>query len=300
MNKALSKAFMHRARLKNRYHRFPTERNKTLYKKQRNFCVGLLKKEKRSYYNNLDLKVFKDNKSFWKTIKPLFSDKAKSKTNITLIDKEKVFIDKNEVAEVLNTFFIEAVQSLEIERFNDGENEIQHGNIDEVIDNIITNYKQHPSILKIKENVKVETKFKFTDTTGDEIYSKIKSLDPKKASMENDIPAKMLIGTNDIISAYISKMFNESKNSESFPNSLKTADITPIYKEKEKTSKKNYRPVSILPVVSKLYEENMYEQMSSYANKFLSPYLFGYRKGHGTHCLLVMIEMWRKALDEKR
>ena len=49
----------------------------------------------------------------------------------------------------------------------------------------------------IKENVKVETKFKFTDTTGDEIYSKIKSLDPKKASMENDIPAKMLIGTND-------------------------------------------------------------------------------------------------------
>ena len=91
--------------------------------------------------------------------------------------------------------------------------------------------------------------------------------------MENDIPAKMLIGTNDIISVHISKMYNDSKNSEHFPNSLKTADITPIHKEKEKTNKKNYRPVSILPILSKLYEGNMNEQISSYVDKILSPYL---------------------------
>ena len=41
MNKTLSKAFMHRARLKNRYHKFPTEKNETIYKKHRNFCVSL-------------------------------------------------------------------------------------------------------------------------------------------------------------------------------------------------------------------------------------------------------------------
>ena len=45
----------------------------------------------------------------------------------------------------------------------------------------------------------------------------------------------------------------------------------------------------------------MNEQMTSYIEKYLSPYIFGYRKGHGTqHCLLAMIEMWRKALDEKK
>ena len=155
--------------------------------------------------------------------------------------------------------------------------------------------------MNIKKNVKVENRFKFTDTTEDEIYSKIKSFDPKKAGVENDIPAKILIGSNDIVSGYIAKMYNESKNSNKFPVSLKTADITPIHKEKEKTFKKNYRPVSILPILSKLYEGNMSEEILSYVEQYLSPYLFGYRKGHGTqHCLLVMIEMWRKALDEKK
>ena len=119
--------------------------------------------------------------------------------------------------------------------------------------------------------------------------------------MENDIPAKILIGTNDIVSGYLSEIYNNSKIIEKYPNSLKTADVTPIHKEKERTLKKNYRPVSILPIISKLFEGNMNEQMSTYIEKYLSPYLFGYRKGHSAqHCLLVMIEMWRKALDEQK
>ena len=45
----------------------------------------------------------------------------------------------------------------------------------------------------------------------------------------------------------------------------------------------------------------MKEQISTYIENYLSPFLFGYRKGHGTqHCLLVMIEMWKKALDEHK
>ena len=59
MNRTLSKAFMHRSKLKNRYHKFPTEANKNLYKKHRNFCVSL---EKKKYYNNLDWKLIENNK----------------------------------------------------------------------------------------------------------------------------------------------------------------------------------------------------------------------------------------------
>ena len=96
------------------------------------------------------------------------------------------------------------MQNFEIENvFCNDKNENQSENIDEVLDNIIEKYKLHPSILKIKKNVNVIDKFKFNDTTEGEIYSKIKSLDPKKACMENDIPAKMLIGTNDISLAVI-------------------------------------------------------------------------------------------------
>ena len=64
MNKTLSKAFMHRSKLRNKYNKNPTENNKIFYNQQRNFCVSLLKKEKRKYYNNLDPKIFKDNKTF--------------------------------------------------------------------------------------------------------------------------------------------------------------------------------------------------------------------------------------------
>jgi len=181
MNRTLSKAFMHRSKLKNKYNKLPTEENKNSYKKYRNFCVSLLKKEKKKYFNNLDLKNIADNKTFWKSVKPLFSGKSNSKTNITIIENEKVINEKEEVAEILNNYFIEAVKDLEIEKFTDqNETEIATININEVIDNILEKYQNHPSILKIRENVKVENKFRFDLTTEDEIYTKIKSLDPQK------------------------------------------------------------------------------------------------------------------------
>ena len=64
---------------------------------------------------------------------------------------------------------------------------------------------------------------------------------------------------------------------------------------------KNYRPVSLIPIVSKLFERYMYNQMLAYIETFLSPYLFGYRRGYSTEqCLIVMLEKWKKALDEKQ
>ena len=301
MNKRLSKEFMHRSRLRNKYLKNLTEHNKILYKKQRNFCVSLLKKEKNKYYSNLDLKIFEDNKKFWQGIKPLFSDKTTLKRNIILIENGILTSDSNEVAEKLNNYFIDAVENLEIEQFISEENIEPSEDADEHINNVIEKYKSHPSILKIKENVKFETKFEFNDINEDKIYDRVKTLDPKKASIQNDIPTKILIGSNDIVSSYLSKMYNTSKNSQNYPSSLKLADVTPIYKAKERILKKNYRPVSLIPILSKIYEKNMYDPIYSYIEKFLSPFLFGFRKGHSTQqCLLVMIEMWKKALDEKK
>ena len=71
MNKTLSKAFMRRGKLKNKYNKHPTEHNFQLHNKQRNYCVTLLKKEKKGYFNNLDLKIFTNNKTFWKNVRPL-------------------------------------------------------------------------------------------------------------------------------------------------------------------------------------------------------------------------------------
>ena len=91
----------------------------------------------------------------------------------------------------------------------------------------------------------------------------------------------------------------EIVHSKKFPIHLKNADITPMFKKLERILKKNYRPVSILPTVSKIFERLMQEQINSFVVKHLSPYLCGYRKGYNTqYALLVMIEKWKKSLDE--
>ena len=83
-----------------------------------------------------------------------------------------------------------------------------------------------------------------------------------------------------------------------FSSQLKLADITPLHKKLETINKENYRPVSLLPVVSKLFERLMQKQMIAYIEKFLSPYLCGYRKGFNSqYALIAMIEKWKKCLD---
>ena len=101
----------------------------------------------------------------------------------------------------------------------------------------------------------------------------------------------------DVVSNYLTSICNDSKTGQIFPESLKRADIIPIYKKEDRTNKDNYLPVSLLPTVSKLLKRDMYNQINSYIEKYLSPYLFGFRKGHSTEqCLIVMIEQWKKHL----
>ena len=299
MTKAISKEIMHRSKLKNNFNKNPNEENKKLYKRQRNFCVAQLKRERKKYYNNLDLRIFKDNKNFWQTVKPLFSDKQQLlERNIVILDDEKVYSDNTVVAEKLNNFFVEAVQSLEIQLYiSEAEINDCAGNIEE----IVKQYERHPSILQIKENVNITDKFVFDDTTPHDIYKRILDLDPKKASIENDIPIKILMRSNDIVAKHLAEIYNNSENNENYPCSLKLGTIIPINKKTTRTRlKKDYRPVRLFPIISKLYEKNMYDQIYAYIDKFLSPYLFGYRKNHSTEqCLTIMMEVWKKALDYK-
>ena len=83
-----------------------------------------------------------------------------------------------------------------------------------------------------------------------------------------------------------------------FPVNLKNADITPIFKTFERVLKTNYRAVSILPTLSKIYEKICYKQIYGYFDNISSKYLCGFRKGNITqHCLLFMLEKLKKALD---
>ena len=92
MNKELEKEIMHITRLRKNLLRNRSDENKRKYSKQRNYCVSLLRKTKKNYYSNLNEKEIKDNKTFWKTVKPFFSDKTPSDEKITLIEKDEIMI----------------------------------------------------------------------------------------------------------------------------------------------------------------------------------------------------------------
>ena len=301
VTKKLRKAIMTRSRLKNKYNKNPNEENRILYKKQRNFCVSILRKEKKKYYNNLDLRIFDDNKKFWRTVKPLFSDKQKVlDRNIVIVENGIVYTDNKEVAEKLNNYFIEAVTNLEIEPFEINTQNICSDQIDQ-LEEIFKQYELHPSILKIKEKITIDEQFSFGDLAEQDMQNQILQLNSKKAGIANDFPAKMLKGSNDIVSNYLCNIYNNSKSDEKYPSSLKSGTVTPINKKSTQTLlKKDQRPVSLLPIVSKLFERKMYDEIFAYVEKFLSPYLFGYRKNHSTEqCLIIMIEAWKKALDSR-
>ena len=68
-------------------------------------------------------------------------------------------------------------------------------------------------------------------------------------------------------------------------------------KKGDACNKENYRPVSLLPTVSKIYENILATQINDYIDNYFSDYLCGFRKGHSyQHCLLVMFENMKKAL----
>ena len=105
MNKALSKAIMQREKLRNKFLKDPSAANKFSYNKARNWCISLLRKEKKKYFANLNEKDITDNKKFWQTIKPFLSEKTKLGEKNTLIENENLASDDAEVANCLDNLF---------------------------------------------------------------------------------------------------------------------------------------------------------------------------------------------------
>ena len=87
MNNEIFKAIMTRTRLRNRFLKNRRNRNRGLFRKQRNLCVSLLRKSKKDYFSNLNEKQITDNKSFWKTVKPFLSNKVQFSERINLTDE---------------------------------------------------------------------------------------------------------------------------------------------------------------------------------------------------------------------
>ena len=101
------------------------------------------------------------------------------------------------------------------------------------------------------------------------------------------MPAKILNESIDICLVELTNIINSFFQYECFPEKLKITEVFAIFERKGNLDKENYKPVSFLTDISKVFERLMYKQMGYYMNDKLSPPLTGFRKNHKTqHCLL--------------
>ena len=157
-------------------------------------------------------------------------------------------------AEVLNTFFSNIASDLKIEGYSNCG--LLANNIRDPALKCIVKYRNHPNILAIAEvyNKNQRLPFSCSKIQRDEILSDILKLETSKACQDTDIPTKIVKENADIFANVLVSNFNDSFEKSNFPSILKNATITPVFKKGDRNSKDNYRSVSILPNISKIFE----------------------------------------------
>ena len=106
MSKNSHKAIMITTRLRNRFLKEPTPMNRLSYIKQRNYCVSLMRQNKKQYYGSLNVNHIMDNENFWRVVKPNFSNKILGTNRVILRDGGKIISDTEKVADTFNRFFV--------------------------------------------------------------------------------------------------------------------------------------------------------------------------------------------------
>ena len=142
MTKTQRKAIIKCFELASNYDKAKNTKGYNNYKKQINFCSKLCKKERRKFYSSLDIKLITDNKTFWKILKSLLSDKGWSRINLA-VNEENSF-DNKKMAQTFNNYFDNAVMSLNLQYDFQHLHDVSHENDPNEI--AIKDLKNHPSI----------------------------------------------------------------------------------------------------------------------------------------------------------
>ena len=174
MTKGLRKAIMRRSELETKYHKHRDIQSLKQYKKQKKFCRKLYKKEKKKHYSKLNIKDIIDSKKFWKTVKPLISDKCNVSSKINLVENDNIVSDDYEIAETFKILFENPPKNFNVLGDSDSLSPTFH--LDNPVDIAVEKFKSHPSITLIKSNVNVSYNFFLKKVNFSDIFKAISSL----------------------------------------------------------------------------------------------------------------------------
>ena len=138
-------------------------------------------------------------------------------------------------------------------------------------------------------------------TNEEQIKKIVKKIDRNKATGVDEIPIKLIKDAIEILAAPISTLINKIITTGIIPAEFKTALVTPTFKKGDKNKVDNYRPISVLPAMSKIMEYTIKDQLYEYMeqNNIMTNWQHAFKIGHSTTtCLLKLTEDIRKGIDD--
>ena len=276
----LIKSCRKKSNLYRKYKKAPTTENRLKYISYRNKLKSILQKAEKSYYRN-KLKQFEGNLTqTWKLLGKV-TNKSKQ---IDVVDNFAVngchVVNKQDVVEHFNKFFVEIGDSL--------------------AKTIPPASKSFSSFLQ--SDVSCANSFVLFMTDIDEILEIVNNFDNKTSYGYDSIPVHIMKQCINEIAAPLVALVNCSFRSGQFPDELKIAKVCPIFKSGDKNIFSNYRPISVLPSFSKIFEKAMFNRLLNYLNinNSLAKNQYGFRPKHSTYMAIQdMYDKISKSLDDR-
>ena len=270
MNPDLYKLMKDRDKTKRKALKTKDENMMSQYRLLRNKVTLEVRKAKRKYFTDKFSNMRVDPRKTWKVLKSVISDnKSDSSICDTSVSRDK--------AEEFNSFFSDIGTTL--------------------ADKIPT------TTHSFDNNVILNSTFNFTSICQTETLKLIKGLKNKKSTGLDGIPVSILKLSAAEISPSLTYLINKSLKDGEFPRSWKAAKVVPIHKSGDKSSPGNFRPISLLPCVSKILERVVQHQLLNYLNDndILCRQQSGFRPLHSTTSTLITVtDDWLKAMDNSK
>ena len=248
------------------------------FKRYKNILTSKIRLSKRKYFKEKFTSCMNDMKTTWNNINGLLSSNKNNHKVINISENDEILSDPSIVANKFNNYFVDVSNKLS--------QTIAQGNC---------SYEQF-----LKEPL--PKTFFMNETDPDEIKVVINSLKNKSCGL-NQIPTRLIKIVSDVVSFPICTLFNRSIEEGIFPSCIKEARVTPVFKNNgDPQLMNNYRPISVLPFLSKVFERLVHGRMMRFLdqNNILYDGQFGFRPGMGTSdALLKFIDKAYNSLDDK-
>ena len=247
---------------------------KAEYRQKRNAVNIAIRRAKASYYNNLVRENSTgDPSKFWKTVKSIYPGKAKSSSNIQVFEIDgKTSANQSDISNGFCSFFMNIIASLKQKSI------------------LLKNFAWQFPVPISKRTANV---FNFQLVTNAEVEKVIKSIKRSKATGIDDLPPPpgLIKDAASVISVPHSHIINLSLETGNFPQQWKVAKISPLHKSGSRTNFDNYRPISVLSIVSKVIEKIVHKQLMNFLdeNKLLSTRQFGFRAKMSTELAATLL-----------